>query len=81
MQSAGFGLVESLIALVLFSTTLLMIMGVALRQIQQARHDLQSSQLRMQGDAAVLFTALHPHSQIQGNKRCEGNLHTQDPKE
>jgi Tfp pilus assembly protein PilV len=73
-QIAGFGLVETLIALIIFSTTMLMIMEMAFRQIQQARQALQSNQLRMQADAKVLLTALHPENELQGSKKCKGNV-------
>lgn len=66
IKYAGFSLVESLVTLVIFSTTMLMIMGLALRQIQLARENIRLSQLHMQEESLVLLA-------LQG-ERCESKV-------
>lgn len=59
-QSAGFGSIDTLISLVILSTTILLMMSVALRQTTQARQLLVLNQLYMQADVLVELLALHP---------------------
>lgn len=56
----GFCLLESLITLVILSTSIMMMMNVGLTQIRQIRDDLQLNQLHMQVDALSLLISQEP---------------------
>jgi len=59
-QNDGFGLIEALIALVILSTTILLMMSVALRQTNEARETLLLNQFHMQADALAELVTEHP---------------------
>lgn len=59
-HSAGFGLLECLITLVIISTSMLMVLSFSLTQNRIMRDDLQLNQLHMQVDALLLLISQHP---------------------
>lgn len=60
-QNTGFGLIETLLTLVILSTSILMILGLGLTQLRHMREDLRLNQLHMQVDALSLLISQHPH--------------------
>lgn len=61
-QHSGFGLVECLISLMILSTSILMVMSIGLRQIQQSRETLLQNQLYQQIDSLCFFIYQHPQN-------------------
>ncbi|MCS5711847.1 hypothetical protein [Candidatus Berkiella aquae] len=75
-HNRGYGFIEVLIALVIFLTTLLSMIGIGLKQIQQTRESLLLNQLHFQVDTLSLL--IHQHSSLESAIFNEWQKHFQE---